>query len=282
MNSNPLVSIIIPVYDIEPFFPKFLKHAFGQTYKNIEYIFIDDCTPDNSMAILEETMKQYPELQDRITILHQEKNSGCCASRRFALQYAKGDYILPMDADDWCKKTMVEKMVKAAVKNDADIVVCNYYRGYDHWNIPDGEKSYKDRSRLLWELFREKNLHGYLWNKMIRRSLWVHPEVKWPAHDMQEDLILSAQFLFLASKVCFIRNRLYYYRRNNSRSITRLYRGLESILINRMNLYYQWKDKGMFEGYEEGFLERAAAYANHINRDEFWEKYPELIGYKQQ
>ena len=116
-----LVSIIVPVYNVEKYIHKAIDSILNQTYKNIEIILIDDGSPDNCPAICD----AYATQDHRVKVVHQQ-NSGLAASRMKGIAFARGEYILFIDSDDWIEPAMVEDMLLAAEKNDADIVVCDY------------------------------------------------------------------------------------------------------------------------------------------------------------
>ena len=268
--NPPTVSLIVPIYKAEAFLPRFLSCALEQSYPRIQFVFIDDGSPDDSIGLLERTVAQhYPSLKERVTILRQA-NSGPLAARMAGIRAATGEYILCADADDWMRRNMVEKMVKAAMKEDADIVVCNFYRAYKYYNLPNWEKHCSSRSKQLQSIFAERSAFGYLWNKMVRKTLWEHPQLHLPPCNMQEDLMLMAQFYFLAHKVRFIRPHLYYYRRDNPSSITNK-NPLEldvAIARNRLDLYHNWRNKGLFEGFETEFLRQTARYVQRTGNEE--------------
>ena len=101
------VSIIIPCYNKEPYVKEAVKSALNQTYKNIEIICIDDCSTDNSRAVLKELAEKY----DNITLIEEDKNIGVCRARNKAIEIASGEYILPLDADDTIEPTYIEKAI---------------------------------------------------------------------------------------------------------------------------------------------------------------------------
>ena len=117
----PILTVIIPVYNAEKYLPKCLNSLANQTYKNLEIIFVDDGSTDNSGAICD----QYCKKDNRARAIHQE-NRGVVAAREQALHAAKGEYVTFLDADDWIDKNVYEKMMKGAVESGADIVVSGY------------------------------------------------------------------------------------------------------------------------------------------------------------
>ncbi len=104
--KNYDVSIIVPIYNVEKFIAKCAITLMEQDYKNIEYIFVNDCTPDNSMQVLSDTLTKYPNRKDDIKIINNAQNSGSSITRKNGLDIANGEYILFIDSDDWVELNM--------------------------------------------------------------------------------------------------------------------------------------------------------------------------------
>ena len=103
------------------------RSLFEQTYANLEYIFVDDCSPDNSIAILEKVMEDYPERKEQVRILRHEKNRGLAAARNTAIDAASGAFITHVDSDDYLDRDAVRLLVEKQMETGADIVSGNYY-----------------------------------------------------------------------------------------------------------------------------------------------------------
>jgi len=125
----PSVSIIVPVYGVEKHIERCACSLFEQTHKDIEYIFVNDCTLDNSITVLEQVItKHYPEKRNRIKIINKGKNEGLPMARKTGLAYAAGDYVLHVDSDDWLEPDMIGKLYAKAMIDDCDIVYCDFIR----------------------------------------------------------------------------------------------------------------------------------------------------------
>ena len=122
------VSVIIPVYGVEKYIERCAKSLFEQTLHDIEYLFIDDCSPDNSIKILESLLDSYPSRKANTRILKMSTNSGQAAVRMRGMKEATGEYLIHCDSDDWVDHQMYEKMYNYAKSNDYDMVWCDYYR----------------------------------------------------------------------------------------------------------------------------------------------------------
>src|SRR5574344_122915 len=120
---NDLVSIIVPVYKVEPYLKRCLDIILNQTYKNIEIILVDDGSPDKCPQICDE----YAKKDNRIIVIHQE-NGGLSAARNTGLDIAKGEYISFVDSDDWVHLQYIEVLLTSALKENADIIIGNHIR----------------------------------------------------------------------------------------------------------------------------------------------------------
>ena len=124
---NPIVSIIVPCYNVEAFIDECLTSLTNQTLREIEIICIDDASIDNTLAKLNEWRERDP----RIVVIHQDKNQRQGAARNKGIAVAKGEYIGFVDADDWIESDMYSVMMNKASKQDADVVCCDVI-----WNYP--------------------------------------------------------------------------------------------------------------------------------------------------
>lgn len=124
----PKVSVIIPVYGVELYIGKCAKSLFEQSLENIEFIFVDDCTKDNSIAIIQQLLENYPNRKKQTLILHHEENLGLPKARLTGIQKATGEYIVHCDGDDWIELDMYQSMYELAIAENSDIVICDYFR----------------------------------------------------------------------------------------------------------------------------------------------------------
>ena len=111
---RPFLSVIIPVYNVEDYIEKCARSLFEQTLDNIEYIFVDDCSMDKSIEILQQIVKDYPSREGLVKIVQTPKNSGQYFVRKFGMQFVSGKYLIHCDSDDWIDSTMYEEMFKIA------------------------------------------------------------------------------------------------------------------------------------------------------------------------
>lgn len=246
-KRQPKVSIIIPVYNVERYIEECVRSLFSQTLDNIEYIFVDDCTPDKSMVIMERVLEEFPERKDQIKVIRHKPNEGVAKSRQDGVEAATGEYIIHCDPDDWVEKDMYEVLYNKAIVSNSDIVICNYSTVKDNQVKTFNQKPKHLSSISLLEGISgrySKYIHGSTWNKLIKADYCKY--AKFPSDiSFCEDVFFWFQILKYDLKVGFVDRNLYYYRINDfglvksdteldkKRNIN-LYRKIVA-LISRMN-----------------------------------------------
>ena len=213
----PKVSIIVPVYGVEQYIERCARSLFEQTLDDIEYLFIDDCTLDNSIDILKQVLEEYPQRKEQVIIHRMEKNSGQAAVRKWGMLNATGDYLIHCDSDDWVDITMYEKMYNKAIEEGSDVVVCDFCRS-DGINYGQSVKSCftNDIHTFLIEILYHKSTPSFC-NKLIKRSVYNNSELKYPIYPMAEDLTLISQIIYFCKSLSYIPEPLYvYYENQNS------------------------------------------------------------------
>ena len=126
---SPKVSVIVPIYGVENYIERCARSLFSQTFKSVEFIFVNDCTKDGSMDVLSDVRKEYPEAD--IKVINLERNMGLPQARRAGVEQATGDYILHVDSDDWIEPDMLEILYERAVDTGADMVCCDWAEEYE-------------------------------------------------------------------------------------------------------------------------------------------------------
>lgn len=168
-----MISIIVPIYNVEKYLSRCIESILNQTYKNIELILVDDGSPDNSSQICD----HYANIDDRVCVIHQ-RNAGVSAARNAGLKIAMGQYIGFVDPDDWVAPEMYDGMIAEIENGDTDLVICGY-NYYDEEGNVDTKRLYEIREN---ECLSQKDVmsrffdmpptvrHG-VWNKLFKRSL---------------------------------------------------------------------------------------------------------------
>ena len=207
--NNPLVSILVPVYNVEAYLPQCLDSLLGQTYPHLQIVLIDDGSSDNSWTV----MQQYAAQDNRIEIYHQE-NQGVATTRNHLLKKIKGDFVLFVDSDDWVELDMVEFLLSKALDNQADIVTCGNV-------INDGipKALYKEevwpQEKVIKEFLRHVNFNGSLWNKLIKANLLSGHRFD-PRISYGEDALFTWHVIQEIKKIVVTDKHLYHYRMNES------------------------------------------------------------------
>ena len=117
------VSLLVPIYNTSEYIEKCARSLFGQTYINIEYLFVNDCSTDDSLVKLETVLSQFPDRKKQVRIISHKENQGLAISRNTAVQAATGEYLFHVDSDDYIPLNAVALMVNDAVASDADIEI---------------------------------------------------------------------------------------------------------------------------------------------------------------
>ncbi len=221
MHLNYSVSIIVPIYNVEKYIEKCVRSIFEQDFKDIEYIFVDDCTPDQSMEILDDILNDYPEKKEHTMILHHKENKGLWSARRTWFEYSHWEYILHIDSDDWCEPTMVSELYAKARESSADIVICNFFKSYVSGDII---------VKQLYSNSKEQNFSNLLldilapsvWNKLIKKTLYIDNDIFPPTViTNHEDKWLLVRLMYFANTVVHVDKPLYHWRKDNIHSLSK-------------------------------------------------------------
>lgn len=221
MKEEYKVSVIIPVFNVESFIERCSRYLFKQTLKEVEYIFIDDCSPDNSIAILQQIVEELPIRKGDVKIIRHEKNLGLPSARNSGLQIAKGEYVFHCDSDDWLEESALEEMYTKIKADNADIVWSDFYYTYKNYETLAQQSIVENSEECIKALMSEK-IHGGVWNKMYKRDLFLINDVKFPdGRDMWEDLYTNFRLFYYAKKVVYIPKAFYHYNQDNINSLGR-------------------------------------------------------------
>ncbi len=209
MNNNPLISILLPVYNTSAYLPQCLDSVFAQTYTNLQVVLVDDGSKDNSLKICQ----QYAAKDPRIEVYHQE-NHGVATTRNHLLEKVKGDYVLFVDSDDWIEPDMVEFLVGKALTNNIEMVVCG--------NVNNDTPPASEYNEELWsqdkavkEFLRHVSINGSLWNKLTKVSL-LHNVKFHCGISYGEDALFCWDLLQNAKSILVTNKQLYHYRMNEN------------------------------------------------------------------
>lgn len=211
--GNELISIIVPVYNVEQYLEKCVSSIINQTYKNLEIILVDDGATDNSGKICDELAK----LDNRIKVYHKE-NGGLSDARNYGVEKATGEYIGFVDSDDYIDPEMYEKLYEAIKKEDVDVAECSLKVIYPgKIELFTDEKYYKVLGKMeyLEEYLTIKKVFGSVWTKLIKSD--VAKKLVFPKGKLYEDTYYAYDLINIVNSFVLIDNPLYnYLMRENS------------------------------------------------------------------
>ena len=246
MNNRYKISLIAPIYGVELYIRKFAETFLGQTFEDVQFIFVNDGTKDRSMEILEDVIEeQFAHLRDRIVIINKE-NGGLPSARKAGLDVAEGEYVLFADSDDWLELNAVERVMAVAERTEADIIYFNLVKEYGGGKQSvKRERKYSAEDRELWvkNLFNYRSF-GYTVTKCFRRKLYTENRIVFPKLGMHEDICLMAQIIFYAKSIEQLPEPLYHYRKDNPASMCSQRRSVRHIASSRNMM-------GVVEAYKE-------------------------------
>ncbi len=207
------VSVIIPVYKVEQWIERCARSLFVQTLEEVEYIFVDDCSPDRSIEVLKRVLAEFPQRKGQVKIIRHTENRGVSVSRQDGLDAATGEYVIHADPDDWVEINMLERLYKKAKADDADMVICDFYQV----NPKSGRKQYfaqrpevLDAESVQRQLFR--NLHGCVWNKLVKLEVIRKANIRFPEdYSFCEDLTFNTELLNQPLKITYLPEAFYNY-----------------------------------------------------------------------
>ena len=210
MKQNIKVSILVPLYNVEKYVRRCVESLFSQTYHNIEYVFVNDCTPDKSMEIIDDCINKYG-IRDKCKVISHQQNQGICASRNDCLANASGDYFLFVDSDDYIDRDMVELLVAAAIRDNADISGCGYIEEYDDHSVEIPQKYTNDYNEML-KAITVLTLKGVMWKLLIRRSIVVDNHIHFmPEKNMVDDYLFCCQVFYFSHRFTGVDKCMYHY-----------------------------------------------------------------------
>ena len=247
MKDNPVVSVIIPIYKVEPYLHECVDSVINQTYKNLEIILVDDGSPDNCPKICDE----YALLDSRIKVIHKE-NGGLSDARNVGIAIAKGKYLCFVDSDDVIHNQMVEIMIKPLIENNVDVSCCSFLLFDDTNLLSDAssahiiidDKTYFFLEPKEWFL---KEYTASAWNKMYKKELFA--DIEFPKGKYHEDVFTTYKVCYNTNKIACCKYNLYFYRQRkgsimkaaNHQRLLDLMEGTNELL-----LFFSNKDRNLF------------------------------------
>ena len=276
------------MYNAGDYIERCARTLFEQTLKEIEFIFVDDKSTDNTLERLKTLVDGYPDRKNDVKIICLDENCGQASARCVGLLNATGDYIIHCDSDDWVDTRIYELMYARAIQDNLDCITCDFFESDGIINTEHHIRYHAN----LFDAIITRELHAALWNKMYKRSILDMDSLVYPKGNMGEDFIINLQYSYKTTKHAHIETPLYYYY-NNSTSITRtsdikkvIYRYEQSIL-NIAPLREFLLNNHLFEDYYHHYISIIACKREILSKNikspgiyEIWRKsYSEINRY---
>ncbi len=247
------VSVLVPIYNVSVYIERCARSLFEQTLDDIEYIFVDDGTPDDSVERLQAVVAQYPERAGQVKIVRHGRNRGLAVARKTALLAASGDYVCCVDSDDYIDRDMAAALYAKAVEEEADIVVSDMQFEYPGQTVLSNFVVYQDQEQNCKNVLDATKNSPFLCSKMIRRKFWLDTRVFAPERIRYcEDIYVTTRLYFFAHKIVKVNQAFYHYECSNPVAIT-YQRGEEHM----KDILLYWNDTDEFLR-EHGVYERYA------------------------
>ena len=238
MFDDALISVIIPVYNVEKYIKECLDSVIAQTYPKLEIIVVDDGSQDGSGKILDE----YAVRDSRIKVIHRE-NSGPSAARNTGIRAAAGEYLCFVDSDDYISCDYVEKLYEPIRGKKEVFSFCNYTssEGLGSGEGQNASVTQNEFKRMLYDTkAKECVMAVVVWNKLYSRDIWE--KVSYPEGKLHEDEAITYDILMNSKEIVYVPKTLYYYRRR------------EDSIMGKENKY------------GEGYLDVLPAYEGRVKK----------------
>ena len=200
-----MISIIVPVYNVEPYLRKCLDSILAQTYRDLEILVVDDGSTDGSGAICDE----YTGQDERIKVFHTE-NRGLSCARNLGLDEAQGEWIGFVDSDDWIEPGMYQTLLQKAEETGAEIVECGIYREFSNRTLERKRKGLSVSGKEAVDLLLQGIIKDYAWDKLWSRRCFE--DIRFPEGRVHEDTAVAYKLLLDAERVSILSIPLYHYR----------------------------------------------------------------------
>lgn len=264
------VSFIVAMYNVAEYIEQCARSLFEQTEKDLEFIFVDDASPDNCTEIVRRVMGEYPERVPQVKIVRHAENKKIIETRRDGLSAATGEYVTFIDGDDYVEPRHAELMYAKAVQSDADCVICDFFyssdKDYEAGSIP---QDFIDRGVDLRSAILNRDLGPYLGCKLVRRTVLTDNDIVWGKGSYGEDVVLSTMEAFYSRRVECVNVPLYHYR-NNPNSISnvideqRLVRIFEDYMGNAQRVEDFLRQNGCADQFSKGLYISKISARNYL------------------
>ena len=272
-EKKPLISIIIPFYNVETFLPRCLDSIKTQTIKKLQFVLVDDGSTDKSGIIAD----QYAQEDTRFQVYHTKKH-GVAAARNYGLSKADSDWIMFVDSDDWVSSDFCNIPFTAAMKYNADLIIFNYYLVTMNNKIKEIRKI--EDTNVIDFLTAIDFDDSYLWNKLFHRNIFEG--IKFPEGMNFEDIFTTPKLIYNSKRIVCIPDYLYYYRERKN-SITHVFtkKQYANMFMSRLEQYNYLMKRGYpKEIGEKKLVSVSIEYLSHVwpdQNDELYQKAVSII-----
>ena len=274
-SKSPLVSVLVPVYNVEAYIARCVRSVLDQTYSNLEFIFVDDGCTDSSIDILKAVIDESSRYQNKCTIIHHGQNKGLAAARNTAMANCHGEFVFHVDSDDWVEPDAVELLVKNQQETGADLVYTRGYYKHDKEALKiDCHGWSNDKDYTLTNILQDKATIC-VWSKLIKRNLYTDNAIECDERgSFYEDYQVLTRLVYYSQEMACLDAFIYHYDRSNPSSfcanITNNFdiqkQGLRSILVVRD--FFQDKEQRYSDMVNRFYL----CYANNMLNANFYNK----------
>ena len=215
------VSVIVPMYNVEKYLYRSVKSLFSQDLKDIELIFVNDCSTDKTVHTLGNLLQEYDREDITVKILSHETNLGVAVARNTVIEAVSGEYIYYVDADDYIEPDTLSMLYQTAVESQADVVGCDWFLTFEknerkiyQPEVKDGEEAFKKMAKgaMRWNL----------WMFLVKTTIYRENRLKFiPNMNMGEDMMLMMKAVLLTDRMVMVRRCFYHYVQSNPQSLTK-------------------------------------------------------------
>ena len=235
----PKVSVVVPVYNVEKYLERCLDSLVKQTLDDIEIIVVNDSSPDESQKIIDKYVQRYPNK----VFSYMKPNGGLSDARNFGMSKMNGDYFGFVDADDYVEETMFENLYETAIKEDADLISCDFYWAYPDYLKKSIDGPYSNEKELL------VNMMPTVWNKLYKKKWYDQLDIKFPIGLRYEDSSFSIRIAPFINKIAYVNEPLIYYvQRQDSITYTQNSKVGDMIIVFK-DIFKYYKEHQLYDKY---------------------------------
>lgn len=219
-KNKELISILVPLYNVENFVHQCVESLLSQTYECLEFIFINDASTDNTYTVLLQSISKFPNRSTSIKIIQNTKNCGLSAVRNIAISHASGNYIVFVDGDDFLESDAIDRLYKKELCTGADIVVGDFFYEYKNNRVEYKHPKNLSQKAYFWGII-QRSIPCCIWGKLIRKDLFIRNKIK-SIEDVQfgEDFVLTTRLVYKTQNITFLHYPIYHYVKTNQNSMT--------------------------------------------------------------